>query len=420
MDVTQKVDSIVEDLVRGIESRLAGRVEKAVNDFLNTQLASYDYEAKINWLASLKLDTMISQLEINKSSVEKRLDSVADIVIKNVEAECKTLATSHVRNRLFNEIDVNQVVRDLVSAEVLKRMSTTQFPEHSIPGMSINPVGLQLKGDNINGGIIQNFSSTGIEDKSSSVQMTLLDEAVVIENKIVAMGLNIQGTTVLDGDLVINGDVPPHSKFYTSIIDNAVEGVKNSMDEAFFGDYSTVIFEKIKTEGLDLNRITLNGTEVIIGNKLNYGIVDTNITRLGMVKDLQTVGETYLSENLYVGKDKVGIGTMEPGHSLTVWDQEVEIGFGKRLKDTGWIGTPRNQNLIISANNQDNLVIAADGSVQVKQLTVNKISIISTPQVPSGIYPKATVAFNENPAPGQPIGWVSLGNGSWSKFGTIE
>jgi hypothetical protein len=420
MDVTQKVDSIVEDLVRGIESRLAGRVEKAVNDFLNTQLASYDYEAKINWLASLKLDTMISQLEINKSSVEKRLDAVSDIVIKNVEAECKTLATSHVRNRLFNEIDVNQVVRDLVSAEVIKRMSTTQFPEHSIPGSAINPSGLQLKGDNINGGIVQNFSSTGIEDKSTTVQMTLLDEAVVVENKIVALGLNIQGTTVLDGDLVINGDVPPHSKFYASIIDNAVEGVKNSMDEAFFGDYSTVIFEKIKTEGLDLNRITLNGTEVIIGNKLNYGIVDTNITRLGMVKDLQTVGETYLSEHLYVGKDKVGIGTMEPGHSLTVWDQEVEIGFGKRLKDTGWIGTPRNQNLILSANNQDNLVIGADGSVQVKRLTVNKISIISSASVPTDIQPKATVAFNENPAPGQPIGWVSLGNGSWSSFGTIN
>ena len=420
MDVTQKVDSIVEDLVRGIESRLAGRVEKAVTDFLNTQLASYDYEAKINWLASLKLDTMISQLEINKSSVEKRLDSVADIVIKNVEAECKTLATSHVRNRLFNEIDVNQVVRDLVSAEILKRMTTTQFPEHSIPGAAINPAGLQLKGDNINGGIIQNFSSSGIEDKSSSVQMTLLDEAVVIENKIIAMGLNIQGTTVLDGDLVINGDVPAHSKFYTSIIDNAVEGVKNSMDEAFFGDYSTVIFEKIKTEGLDLNRITLNGTEVIVGNKLNYGIVDTNIQRVGQIKDLQTAGETLLSETLYVGKDKVGIGTIEPGHSLTVWDQEVELGFGKRLKDTGWIGTPRNQNLIISANNQDNLVIAADGSVQVKQLTVNKISIISSAQTPTDIRPKATVAFNENPAPGQPIGWVSLGNGSWSSFGIIN
>jgi hypothetical protein len=157
-----------------------------------------------------------------------------------------------------------------------------------------------------------------------------------------------------------------------------------------------------------------------VGNKLNYGIVDTNIQRVGQLKDLQTAGETLLSETLYVGKDKVGIGTIEPGHSLSVWDQEVEIGVGKRLKDTGWIGTPRNQNLIISANNQDNLVIAADGSVQVKQLTVNKISIISTPQVPSGIYPKATVAFNENPAPGQPIGWVSLGNGSWSKFGTIE
>jgi hypothetical protein len=233
------------------------------------------------------------------------------------------------------------------------------------------------------------------------------------------MGLQVEGTTVINGDIVLNGSVPPESSFYTSIIDSAVQGVKSSMDQEFFGDYSTVIFNKIKEEGLDLNRITLNGTEVITGNKLNYGITDTNITRLGMVNDLQTAGETYLSERLYVSKNKVGIGTIEPEHSLTVWDQEVELGFGKRLKDTGWIGTTRKQNLILSANNQDNLVLNEDGTVSVKKLTINKITIISAASTPSDAQPRGTVAFNENPAPGQPVGWVSLGNGSWSKFGTV-
>jgi len=121
-----------------------------------------------------------------------------------------------------------------------------------------------------------------------------------------------------------------------------------------------------------------------------------------------------------VGKIKVGIGTIEPANSLTVWDQEVELGFGKRLKDTGWIGTPRNQDLILSANNQDNLTLATDGSVRVNKLTINKVSVTSSPGVPAGEQPRGTVAFNENPAPGQPIGWVSLGGGAWSKFGIIN
>ena len=69
MDVSQQVDSIVENLVRGIETRLEARVEEAVGRFLQTALDGYDYESKLNWLASLKLDSMISQIEINKHSV---------------------------------------------------------------------------------------------------------------------------------------------------------------------------------------------------------------------------------------------------------------------------------------------------------------------------------------------------------------
>jgi hypothetical protein len=362
---------------------------------------------------------MIAGLEINKTNVEQRLDAVTDVLVNNIGTECSRLSKDKILNHLQN-IDVSHVMRELVTAEIGRRMDTVQFPPQSIPAAAINVSGLQITGDNITGGIIQNFGSTGIDDRSSQVQMTIMDEGVVVENRMITLGLEVKGTTVLEGDLLIQGNVPPSSKFYTSIIHNAVEGVKNSMDSAFFGDYSSVIFAKIREEGLDLSRITLTGVEIITGNKLNYGIYDTNITRLGMVKDLQTAGETYLSEQLYVGKNKVGIGTIEPANSLTIWDQEVELGFGKRLKDTGWIGTPRNQNLILSANNQDNLTLATDGSVQVKKLTINKVSVMSSPGVPSTEQPRGTVAFNENPSPGQPVGWVSLGSGAWSKFGIID
>jgi hypothetical protein len=419
MDLSNQLDGIVAGLVKDIEGKLNSRVEVLVGDYLTRNLHNYDYESKINWLASVKLDNMIAGLEINRTNIEKRLDSVSDALFQNIEVECRNIATEHVKKRLYNDVDINQVVRELVAEEVVRRIKRMDFPVHSIPANAINPENFTLTGNNIVGGIIKQFSSAGIEDKSTSVQMTLIDEGVIIENKVVALGLDIHGTTILRGDVVIEGEVPERSKFYTSIIDNAVKGVKESMDSAFFGDYSSVIFEKIKQEGLDLNKITLNGTEVIVGNKLNYGITDSNITRVGLIKDLQTQGETYLSEQLYVGKNKVGIGTIDPGNSLTVWDQEVELGFGKRLKDTGWMGTPRNQDLIISANNKDNIVLTADGQVKVNKITVNKVTITSYPSTPSDDQPKGTVAFNENPAIGQPIGWVSLGNGVWSKFGIV-
>ena len=419
MDVTAQVDSIVENLVRGIETRLEARLEQTVTAFLQTKMETVDVEKKLNWLASLKLDNLISSLSIDQNTVQSRVDAVTDLVVNGIEAECRKTSLERIRHKINSELDINKLVKEILSSELQSKINEINFPASSIPGTAINITQLKLSGDNVQGGIVKNFGSTGIQDLSDNVQLTLLNEAVVIENNVITLGLQVKGTTVLEGDLVIHGNVPPESQFYSSLISNAVQGVKDSMNQEFFGDYASVIFDRIREQGLDLNRITLNGTEIITGNKLNYGITDTNITRVGMIKDLQTAGETYLSEHLYVGKNKVGIGTIEPAFSLTVWDQEVELGLGKRSKDVAWIGTSRRQDLILSANNQDNLVLKHDGTVSVQRLQVNKVSIMSTASTPSGHEPKGTVAFNENPAPGRPIGWVSLGSGSWAQFGTV-
>lgn len=418
MDVSKQVDSIVENLVKDIETRLSARVDEVITKHLEKKLGNFDYDKTLNYLASVKLDSIIAGMEINKGSIQNRLDEVADTVLSTIRSESSRIALENIRNRLAT-VDVNNEVRSLVANEIGRRLDTMHFPNYSIPGKAIQPANLVLSGDNITGGIVKNFSSTGIEDRSTQVQMTILDAGVVIENRLVTQGLEVEGGFILNGNFVLNGEVPKHSTFYTSIIDTAVEGVRDSMNEEFFSKYAGVIFDSIREHGLDLNRITLNGTEVVTGNKLNYGIVDTNITRLGLVKDLQTTGETVLSESLYVGKNKVGIGTLDPTNSLSVWDQEVELGAGKRQKDVGWFGTPRRQDLVISANGQDNITLTADGDVRVQRLTIKNISITTASSTPNTDMPRGTVAFNENPALGQPIGWVSLGGGAWTRFGTI-
>lgn len=419
MDVTTQVDSIVENLVRGIETRLEARLEQTVMAYLQTKLETVDVEKKLNWLASVKLDNLIGELTLDEAAIQQRVSAVTDTVVNGIEAECRRVSLERVKHRINSELDVNKIIKEILSSELDSRIKNIDFPEASLPGRSIDISSLQLSGNNVQGGTIKNFNSTGIQDLSNDVQITLLDQAVVIENNVITLGLQVKGTTVIEGDMVIHGNVPPESQFYSSIVSTAIDGVKASMDQEFFGDYAGVIFDRIREQGLDLSRITLNGTEIITGNKLNYGITDTNITRVGMIKDLQTQGESYLSEILYAGKNRVGINTLEPAHSLTVWDQEVELGLGKRSKDVGWIGTSRRQDLILSSNNQDNLILRQDGAVSVQRLQVNKVNLISVSGTPASNEPKGTVAFNENPAPGQPIGWVSLGNGSWAKFGTV-
>ena len=419
MDVTQQVDSIVDGLVKQIEARLNARVDQLVTQSITQRLDQIDYEKKLNWLASTKLDNMIGNMDVDQSRVQQRLDEVSDLVVQNFEAETRRLATEHIKHKLFNDIDVNHVVREIVLTEISNKLATFAFPRSSIPGEAINTKTLTISGDNITGGIVKKFNSAGIDDQSTAVQMTLLDQGVVIENKIISLGLEVKGQTVIEGDLHIKGDVPMDGPFFQRVISNTVEATRNSLNADLFEGFTNIVFERIRENGIDLNKITLNGTEVIAGNKLNYGITDTNITRLGLVKDLQTAGESLLNQTLYIGEKRVGVNTLEPGHALSVWDQEIEIGLAKRERDTAWLGTPREQKLILSANRQDNIILNTDGSISVGKLFLGTVEIGTTDSTPGHDAPKGTVLFNRNPAPGQPAGWVSLGKGVWSRFGTL-
>lgn len=278
---------------------------------------------------------------------------------------------------------------------------------------------MKLSGDHIVGGIIAKFGSTGIDDRAENCQVTILDSATVVENKLVTSNLEVKGTATLEGDIILRGQIPTDTPFFQDVIDTSKRHVLEGLNDTLFDGFSNLVFDKIRTDGLDLTKITVNGNEVIKGNQLSYAITDTNINRVGLLKELQVQGEALIADTFYVGNQRVGVNTMDPGHALSVWDQEVEVAFGKRSKDTVYFGTPRNQSMIISANMKDNLVIGADGTVQVSSLKVNKSWLGSSNAEPAHAGERGTVLFNDSPEIGQPIGWVCLGGARWAKFGII-
>jgi hypothetical protein len=250
--------------------------------------------------------------------------------------------------------------------------------------------------------------------------MTILDEGVVIENRVISMGLEVKGTTVLDGDLVINGDIPEHSAIYKKILEHSVTQTRGELNQELFEGYSSVIFDNIRKEGLDLNRITIEGKEIVKGNQLGYSIVDTNIQRLGLLQDLRVDGPAEIFSTLHVTKNRIGINTTEPTAALSIWDQEVEIGMGKRERDVAYFGTPRGQRMIISSGKNDNLILDSDGSVKVKSFDVDGVKFIAVDSTPNFAAPVGVIAWNRKPSHGSSIGWVSLGNAAWAKFGILS
>jgi hypothetical protein len=84
------------------------------------------------------------------------------------------------------------------------------------------------------------------------------------------------------------------------------------------------------------------------------------------------------------------------------------------------IGTVRNQDLLVTSNNKNNLICKPDGSVHINTLQVGSVTMTSPNSIPNDDRSIGTIVWNQSPVIGNPIGWVSLGGARWAKFGIIE
>jgi hypothetical protein len=293
------------------------------------------------------------------------------------------------------------------------------FADNSIPGSAIVVNDLRLTGDNINGGIVTNFGSTGIDDKATACQVTIMDDVTVVENNLLTKDLTVKGTTTIEGDLNVTGAMPETSPMFRQFVVAATNNVRTSLDKSLFDTYSATVFDKIRTNGLDLTKITLNGQTVVDGGMLSNSITISNLQKVGVLNELQVLGESLLGETLYETKNLVGINTIEPTQTLTLWDQEVEFGISKQSKDTAVMGMPRKQTLIISSNGKTNLSILPDGTVSADTIRIGTVTLTSGP-APTSDQPIGTIVFNANPTMGGPLGWVSLGKARWANFGLVD
>jgi hypothetical protein len=153
---------------------------------------------------------------------------------------------------------------------------------------------------------------------------------------------------------------------------------------------------------------------------LGSGVLNSNLQKVGQLKELQVAGETWLADTLYISSKRVGVNTIEPNQALSVWDQEVEIGAGKLTNNTAVLGTPRNQTMVLSSNGKNNLSLTPDGAVALTTLLLSTQAITSSSAPPTNDQPRGTIVFNANPTLGGPIGWVSLGDARWGNFGIID
>jgi len=422
MDINQQLQPIVAGILDNLKGSIEAELRDQISNEIVKKIADTEFNSIVSRLVEQQTAQRLNQFNFQGASDEVLSEKVAELtdqINKTIAVAANQQVNAFVTQKLA-AVDLKSMVSELIASKLGSILESRNFPEKSIPHTSINFDGLTLTGDQIQGGIIQNFGSTGIEDRSSFVQMTLMDHATAFEAAVYVPEIKVAGALTVEGSLVINGEISADGKGFVKLVDQTSDAVKAKLDDALFEGFSDTIFKKIQTDGLDLNRITQEGRDVVKGNQLGYQIVDSNLRRLGVVNDLQTSGENLLSETVYVTKGRVGINTIDPTAVFNIWDQEVEITISKHAQDTGYISTPRYQKLILGANNKENITLDVDGSVKIDNLSLGGISMSSAGTVPNYPGTLGQLVWNSNPGHGGAIGWVCLGATQWAKFGTVE
>jgi hypothetical protein len=401
-----KFDSLVANILEDVQNKVGNQITDLVKDELKARLDTYNYDLAVHKLNQV-LDTNDAE------ALQKRISSAVNAVVTNIQAQLETEISDIVYKKLRN-VDVNNQFNQTLAAAVKDKIFNVDFPAGSISAESIKQEDLALSGDQIAGGIIKNFASTGIDDQATNCVVTILDAAVVVENNLVTMDLTVEG------DLNVKGKVDETSAFYKQLAESVTAAVQAGLDTELFNGFSATIFDKIKADGLDLGKITVNNNPVIEGDRIGYGITESNLQKVGLLRELQVAGESQIAETLYVGNKRVGVNTIEPSAALAVWDEDIEITAGKVKEGVGRISTPRNQSLVLGSNRNNNLVLQTDGSVQIDDLRMGNVRFGASDVPPNFSSTKGHIIFNASPNVGGPIGWVCLGSANWANFGIVD
>jgi hypothetical protein len=421
MDIDTHVNQIVQNIISEITEKVNTQVAGIITQKIDEVIDSMDYSSLLSTKLSQQIDARLSALSIDKSSIETLLGNRVEMLIQSISADVSQQVQAKINTNVAGYLN-HDGFATMVQANIVNALQNQhlQMPDSSIPANAIQTQGLVLSGDNIKNGIITGFGSTGIDDKASMCQLTIMDDVTVVENNLLTKDLTVKGTTTIEGDLNITGTVPESSPFFVNVVMAATNNVRTSLDSVVFASYADLVTDNIKTNGLDLNKLTLDGNDILNGNALGNYIVNSNLQKVGVLQELQVSGETLLSQTLYVSNKRVGINTLEPDGALNVWDQEVELRFSKQTSNTGILEAPRNQTLILSSNGKNNAKLNPDGSITVNKINLNGVSFASSPTPPGDNQPQGAIVFNSSPSLGGPMGWVSLGDAKWANFGVID
>lgn len=340
--------------------------------------------------------------------------------------------------------------------EALEARPQTAIPEILDRGLS---------GNKINGGRITNFASNGITDTASDTVVTISDDGLHV-NAIAVKAITRPVT--IQGELTVTGAITA-AKLHVDEITSDVRNERTSPLEfqggygkglIFTGEGHTRQFtfqgnpdKYFSSENVDLNTgkaYMIEGMNVLEFSKLGDSVLNSKLTTVGTLQNLNTEGNLNVDNFLYWHSDtqRLSIGSDDPNGQLAIrsWDHEFIIDPTEDSKFK--IGTYSTSELQIVTDDTPRITIGETGGITlndkvviqgklgigVKNFTDADLAIAGPIKVQghkiswdeniptSGNYLKGDLVYSSNPQPSGYVGWVCIRAGSpgeWKPFGQI-
>jgi hypothetical protein len=261
--------------------------------------------------------------------------------------------------------------------------------------------------------MLENFSSTGIQDQATQCELTVMDDMVVVEH-----GLTVQSFQAMDtaqvNNLVVTGSINTDNASWQALTSEISQRTLDQISQSWTQDLVAQVVQLIQQQGISFDTVKIGGVPLVEGARLSTTVTESSLQTVGTLKSLQVHGEAHFNNNtVNVLNKRLGINTDSPEKALSVWDEEVSVVIGKHKTNQAYLGTNRDQSLVLGVNREAQLEIATDGLTTIKRLRVGLHRIGHDTQVPGWSGTRGDLVFNTNPGPDQVFAWVCLGAHRW-------
>ena len=131
----------------------------------------------------------------------------------------------------------------------------------------------------------------------------------------------------------------------------------------------------------------IQGATVLSATALGSGISSSNLRKLGRLEKLAVDGDTNLGDFAFFNTvaNRLGLGTEDPTHDITIVSNNVEIGIGSPRNGLAVLGAVSNHDVSIITDNIPRITVKNNGEVIIGDLTnrAGVLKIYGTLQVDS-------------------------------------